>query len=383
MVARMRLYLRYLLRQLALPALVATLAFSGAVWLSQSLRFVDLIVNKGLPVTTFLYLTALLFPSLLLISLPVALFSAVLFVYHRMTQESELTVMKAVGLSNLQLALPAMVLASAVSLFCYAVSLYLMPLAFSSFRELQYEIRRDFSHVLLQPGVFNTPLDDVTVFIRENRSDGTLAGILVHDEREAREPKTMTAERGFLVEGDEGPLFVLEQGNQQELNLRADPVHPELRILHFDRYTLDLAAAAEPPDERSRKPKELFLHQLLYPDSDLSEQTQRDYVVEAHERLTWPLNALVFSLVGLAALLAEGFDRRGQWKRLVGAIVVVAVVQALSMAASSVAESSLSLLPLLYVIPLVPAAVALFMIRTGFWIRLPGARSARTAVQEA
>ncbi|MGH6913415.1 MAG: LptF/LptG family permease, partial [Geminicoccales bacterium] len=76
----MKLYARYLLWQLTLPALLATLAFSGAVWLSQSLRFVDLIVNKGLPITTFLYLTLLLFPSLLLVILPFALFCAVLFV---------------------------------------------------------------------------------------------------------------------------------------------------------------------------------------------------------------------------------------------------------------------------------------------------------------
>lgn len=370
----MRLYLRYLLRQLALPALVATLAFSGAVWLSQSLRFVDLIVNKGLPVTTFLYLTILLFPSLLLIILPVALLSAVLFVYYRMTQESELTVMKAVGLSNLQLAAPAILLASLVSLFCYAVSLYLMPLAFSSFRDLQYEIRRDFSHVLLQPGVFNTPLDEVTVYIREHRNDGTLAGILVHDERDPRQPTTMMAEQGFLVEGDAGPLFVLENGNRQELELRRGARHPELRILHFERYVLDLAAATSPPDERSRKPKELFLHELFDPGPDLSPAERREYVVEAHKRLTWPLNALVFALIGLAALLAEGFNRRGQWKRTVSAVVIVTLVQALSMAASSFAEDSLRLVPLLYVVPLLPAGVALIMIRAGFWIRTGRAR---------
>ena len=78
----------------ALPAVPAAAArpadavrharLSGAIWLSQSLRFVDLIVNKGVPATTFVYLTVLLFPSLLLVILPFALFCAVLFVYHRL-----------------------------------------------------------------------------------------------------------------------------------------------------------------------------------------------------------------------------------------------------------------------------------------------------------
>ncbi|MDX1541867.1 MAG: LptF/LptG family permease, partial [Geminicoccaceae bacterium] len=186
-------------------------------------------------------------------------------------------------------------------------------------------------------------------------------------------------EQGFLVEGDEAPLFVLENGNRQELELGQAGEAPELRILHFDRYTLDLAAATDPPDQRSRKPKELFLHELLEPDPEVGEDTRREYVVEAHERLTWPLNALVFALIGLAALLAEGFNRRGQWKRTVGAIVAVTTVQALSMAASSLAEDSLGLVPLLYVVPLAPAAVALLMIRAGFWIGTGRARPAPAA----
>lgn len=357
----MKLYLRYLLRQLALPALVACLAFSGAVWLSQSLRFVDLIVNKGLPVTTFLYLTLLLFPSLLLIILPVAVFSAVLFAYHRLTLESELTVMKAVGLSNLQIAAPALLLAGIVSGLCFAISLYFMPLAFQSFRDLQYEIRRDFSHVLLQPGVFNTPLNDVTVYIRGHEADGTLTGILVHDERNRRLPVTMMAEEGLLVRGEAGPLFVLQNGNRQELRLDKGEA-PELSILQFDRYTLDLAAASQPPDERSKKPKELYLDQLMNPDPDLSESAQREYAVEIHRRFTWPLNGIVFTLIGLAALLAPGFDRRGPGKRTLLAVIAAAAAQALIMASTNVAEGSLAFVPLMYVSVIVPGLIALLVI---------------------
>ena len=125
----MKIYLRYLVWQLVLPALIATLAFSGAVWLSQSLRFVDLIVNKGLPLTTFLYLTALLFPSLLMVVVPFALFCGVLFAYQRLTVESELVVMQSVGLSNRQLAMPGLILGLLVTSIGYANSLYVMPTA--------------------------------------------------------------------------------------------------------------------------------------------------------------------------------------------------------------------------------------------------------------
>jgi lipopolysaccharide export system permease protein len=364
MMAAMRTYLRYLLVQLALPTLIATLALAGAVWLSQSLRFVDLIVNKGLPVTTFLYLTMLLFPSLLLVILPFALFSAVLFVYHRLTLESELTVMKAVGLSNWQLALPCLVLAGVVTAAGYAISLYFMPLAYRGFKDLQYEIRRDFSHVLLQPGVFNTPLRHVTVYIREQAGDGSLRGILVHDERIRAQPVTMMAEQGFLVQGEGGPLFVLETGSRQELDVTRGVDRPGLSILHFERYALDLAAAAQPPDARSRQPEELWLHELLNPQAG-SESQRRELIAEGHKRLTWPLNATVFALVGLAALLSHRFDRRGPWPRSLIAVVIALGLQAASMGAANLAARSLSAVPLIYAVTFIPALIAIAVI--GGW----------------
>ena len=353
----MKIYLRYLVWQLILPALIATLAFSGAVWLSQSLRFVDLIVNKGLPLTTFLYLTALLFPSLLLVVMPFALFCGVLFAYHRLTIESELVVMQAVGLSNLQLAAPGLILGLVVTSIGYVNSLYAMPAAFRGFKDLQYEVSRDFSHLLLQPGVFNTPISDLTVYVREATEDGKLAGIVVHDERIRKLPVTMMAEHGVLVQSESGPLFVLENGNRQEMDLN-DPAARKLSVLHFDSYTLDLAATARPPEDRHRKPKELFIHELFNPtDPGLSETKRREYMTEGHKRLTWPLNALVFAMVGITILLTKRRNRQGPWRGMLLAVIIVIVVQSLSTAAASFAERTPILVPLLYLVPLVPLTV--------------------------
>lgn len=357
----MKIYLRYLLRQLALPALFAMLALSGAVWLSQSLRFVDLIVNKGLPVTTFLYLTLLLFPSLLLVILPFALFSAVLFVYHRLIQESELTVMKAVGLSDWQLAKPCLLLALGVTMVGYAISLYFMPLAFRGFKDLQYEIRQEFSYVLLQPGVFNTPVDGLTVYVRDHGDDGALTGVLVHDERRGQQPVTMTAEQGVLIRADDGPLFVLENGTRQELDIR-DPAEPSISILQFDDYTLDLGGAVGAQSERSRELEERYVAQLLSPEADVDPAKRRELIAEGHKRLTWPLNSLVFALIGVAALLSQRFDRRGPWRRSMIAVVIAILLQALNMAAGNLAARSLALVPLLYLLAAVPGLVALAVI---------------------
>ncbi|SVD12579.1 uncharacterized protein METZ01_LOCUS365433, partial [marine metagenome] len=80
----MRRFSLYIMGQLIGPLIVVTLSFTGVIWLTQSLRFIDLIVNKGLSFGLFLYMTTLLLPSLLSVILPIALFAAVLYTYHQL-----------------------------------------------------------------------------------------------------------------------------------------------------------------------------------------------------------------------------------------------------------------------------------------------------------
>src|SRR5436190_8521226 len=95
---------RYILRQSLSIMLFVTAALSAAVWLAQSLRLVDLIVNRGLSIELFLFLALLILPRFLDIVLPIGAFIAVLFVFNRLTSESELVVMRSAGLGPLELA---------------------------------------------------------------------------------------------------------------------------------------------------------------------------------------------------------------------------------------------------------------------------------------
>src|SRR5579885_2571208 len=102
---------RYILRQCLSVMIFVTGALTAAVWLAQSLKLVDLIVNRGLSAEVFLYLAVLILPRFLDIVLPIGAFIAVLFVFNRLMSESELVVMRAAGLGPLSLAKPVFVLA--------------------------------------------------------------------------------------------------------------------------------------------------------------------------------------------------------------------------------------------------------------------------------
>src|SRR5271170_1920410 len=135
---------RYILRQCFGVMIFVTAALSAAVWLAQSLRLIDLIVNRGLSVDVFLYLAMLILPRFLDIVLPIGVFIAVLFTFNRLTTESELVVMRAAGLSPMALTRPVLALAAIAFAMLMSLSLYVLPVTNQDFKDLQFEIRNRF-----------------------------------------------------------------------------------------------------------------------------------------------------------------------------------------------------------------------------------------------
>ena len=88
---------RYILRQSLATMLFVTATLSAAIWVAQSPRLLDFIVNRGLSAEPFSYLGLLILPRFIDIVLPIGIFNAVLFTYNQLIAESEIVVMRAAG----------------------------------------------------------------------------------------------------------------------------------------------------------------------------------------------------------------------------------------------------------------------------------------------
>ena len=127
----------------ALPSLFGAIAgaelarvnlpVAALVWLTQSLRFIELVLDRGLSFTVFIELTGLLLPSFFAVILPITTFVFCLFVYVRLDSDRELVVMRAAGLSQWRLVRPALALAGIVVVLCYALNLWLVPASQAAF----------------------------------------------------------------------------------------------------------------------------------------------------------------------------------------------------------------------------------------------------------
>lgn len=349
---------RYIVRQLVVAIVYVLICLTAAIWLTQSLRLVDLIVNRGLPLSTFLYLTVLLLPQFLALVLPIACFSAILFTYNRMIGDSEMVVLFGSGMSPLSLARPALLAAIAVTAIGYALMMYFMPAAYRDFKDMQFEVRNTYSNVLLREGVFTSMGDKLTVYIRQQTSEGQLFGILIHDGRQPGKPETLIAEQGALVTTETGPRVVLVNGNRQALDEQG-----RLTTLYFDRYTVEIGSMQQAAGERWREPRERFFHELLVVSDNADDVRFRNRLrTEAHDRLASPLLSISYALIGLACLFSGEFSRRGRPYRLLTAVLLVFGCQALYMASITLANRMPAAAGLMYACALVPALISLFVL---------------------
>ncbi len=360
----MRQYERYLFSHLLWPTVLITVSLTGIVWLTQVLRFLDFILNRGLSLADFLYLTGLMLPSLLLILMPITLTIAVIYTYNKLTVESELVVLGAVGVSKGQLAKPALMLAGMCVVLCYALALYITPMANQRFRDIRALFRDKYASVLLEEEVFNNPVDGVTVFVRARDAKNNLGGIILHDNRNPAETTTLIAERGRLEQTEAGPRFYLQQGMRQQ---RKDGI---ISWLKFDDYAVDIAFYGV-AGERKRSIEELGTGALFAAREGLSEKEIGAYRAEATQRLTWPLLALALPLFALAVMFSSEFNRRGQAKRMIAIAVSITLMVVTYFALRNLTVKHAMLTPLTYLLVLGVAAASAQVILRGRAPRVP------------
>ena len=344
---------RYVLRQLSIALVAVTGGLVALIWLTQSLRFVELVVNRGLSIGVFLELTGLLIPNFVAVILPITTFVVVQFVYQRLAGDRELTVMRAAGLSPLMLSRPALALVGCVVAISFGLNIWVVPRSYTAFREYQFEIRNRMAAFLLQEGVFTPVSDDLTVYIRGRDRDGTLRGILVEDARQKNSRATILAETGRLIAGATGPRVLLQNGSRQEI----DRVNGRLNVLTFSENSIDLASSSKNGETRYRDSAEMSIAELVNPASALNARDIGKLLVEAHRRVSSPFTAASFAMVALVSVLTGAFRRYGNVLRPLVAVLSVVALLAIGLAVQNLAARQPALIPLIWVHALLPGVV--------------------------
>jgi lipopolysaccharide export system permease protein len=355
----MRMFLqRYLTRQLLFSTIVIAFALTMIIWLTQSLRLLDLVINGGAPLHLFGYMLLLTIPRFFELILPLALAVSIVFLFNKLIMDSELVVMQACGLSPWQLARAVIVLAFIIGTVLFLLGGWLTPKANQELDRVRSIAKSNFSLNLLRAGVFNTMGDNITIYLSERRGLDDLRGLLIHFSPKDKPSQTIWAKRGGMVIEDGKPIVIVHDGMRQEYN----PETHKVESLLFASYQVDLTNLVKKKDDNNHsiEANEYNLPQLFTEAPKQAEQQhQRQFTAEAHIRLSRPFLVFSFALCAAVPFLRGHYNRRGQAWRILTVVMLLIGLQAAYLGASALAQRYAAGDLLLYIVAIVPAGLAI------------------------
>jgi lipopolysaccharide export system permease protein len=325
---------RYVLTQLLTLFGFFSLILVAVYWVNRAVGLFDSLIGDGQTTWVFLQMSALTLPNVISTVLPSSAFVAGVYIANRLTQDSELVVMRALGFSSFRLAAPVFYFGALVAVMMAILTNVMVPLSNTALRERNAEIAQNATSRFLKDGQFMTVADGVTLYIREITLNGELLDVFISDDRDPRARVTYSAQRALLIKSDLGPKLLMFDGMLQNF----DAEQRNLSITHFADLTYSVALLDRNPNQNQRSAAEVMTWEMLRPLPPVLLETQRtaqELQFSGHYRLSWPLSAAAAGLIGFSTLLLGAFSRFGLWRQIMGAVALLIVLYAVDIVAST------------------------------------------------
>jgi lipopolysaccharide export system permease protein len=329
---------KYIFRTTLASFALVLVSLTGVIWITQALRGIDLMTSQGQTIRTFLGITSLVIPALVLIIAPIALMIAISHTLNKLATDSEIIVMNAAGLSPLRLFRPFFYATVVVALLVAFIATYLAPDGMRRIKQWDAEITADVLTNILQPGRFAQLDQNLTIRIRERQPGGVLVGIFVDDRRNPEERISIIADHGTVLRNGNGSFLVLEDGNLERFEAgKRDPA-----LVAFGRYAFDMSKFSNMGRDVALGIRERYLWELVWPapDDPIYKQIPGQFRAEMHDRFMAPIYPFAFAALTFAFLGAPRTTRQSRNFSISSSILAVFGLRIAGFACSVMAVKS-------------------------------------------
>lgn len=291
---------RYVFKEIIVPFLLSLGILTATALLSKVVKLVELAVVYGAGVPFLARFVASVIPAFLIYTIPVSFLVAVLAAFTRLSSDSELTAMKASGMSLFTLMKPVMAVAALVSVCALFVTLYAFPWGNLNLKTLVYDASRRALVSGIEEKTFYDRFKGLTLYVDHvTPGTGEMDGIFIAEETKGGEPNTFFAARGVMA--------APENGSSVYLKLYDGAVHRETaekgyyNIAAFSTYMLELDVGSPESIRASRTNRELYTGELAKKAADTRSRGEdpAGIVIDLHKRFVLPVSVLVFALLGV------------------------------------------------------------------------------------
>jgi len=304
---------RYILSEITPGFLVNILVFTAVMLMARAMQLANLVIARGVSPLRVLEIFLLAAPRILTMSLPMGTLLAVLTAFMRFSADSELTVLRASGLSLYQMSPPVLIFGAATTALTAVFSLWLAPLAGWRFKNELLDLAKARADLAIVEQTFIRSFPGLIMYVGQmTPTGGEMEQVFIRDARRAGESAVIVARRGRLGLDREAGVLVFELS--EGVIDRVKDGRGATDSIFFDTYELKVSPGDEMADRNENGPFrgraetptwELAAAAARLPDS----ANRRAYSLEWHERWARPAAAFLLTIIGLP--LGASFRARG------------------------------------------------------------------------
>ncbi|MFW6028955.1 MAG: LptF/LptG family permease [Halanaerobiales bacterium] len=293
----MSIIYKYIYKELLTPFFFGIAAFT-AIFIGTDLIFelTEYYTKWGVDILTLLKLFFLSLPSIIVLTFPMGTLLATIMGYSRLSGDSEITALRAGGVSIYKLILPALILGLLMSGITIVINEFVVPKANYEHKQIVYEFKHGEQMPKTQYNLYLTPLeknrpDYILYTYRFNGETGEMNDVLLHEYEDGDPVALIKAKKAKWLENGwefyDGSVFHLKEGERipamtfSEYRSRED-IHEPDRIASLDK-----------------NPEEMNLRELADYISNMEEQGKNAYEekLQWHQNISIPFANFIFALL--------------------------------------------------------------------------------------
>ena len=301
----MRILTRYIFKEMFGHCLLGLLVFTFVLYVRPLSHVLELVARRDLAASQVAFLFLLPLPSILVMTIPMAILLGTLIGLSRMAGDSEVIAIRATGIGKGQFVRPVLLFALCGWVLTSWMSLFLSPAAIRSLESSEASLAASQASYEIQPRVFIEQFPHLLLYLKDVVSSSTRwEGVFIVDRSQKSEVKVTLAESGRLVneDGSGRVALYLEKGATHEF----DPRHrQQYTVTSFDNLEIPIV-------ENQRAASQRLTPSMASPLTLLADlhtpNGRRAAMVELNYRLALPIACLVLALVAVPIGL---FSRKG------------------------------------------------------------------------
>ena len=292
---------RYVFVELAIPFSFAIGGLLFVLITREMTRVIELLVTPGVPGFIVLKLMVYIFPSFMILTLPIATLIASTCAFSRLASDHELVAIQASGIGLRRLLIPVGLFSFGVYTAAFALSLWAQPWSGASLKTLALDMITEQLQLPLDEGVFNDPVDGLMIYI--SHANATPQGIFIADSRNVEEPRVLVAQDWVLLHDTENGHIGLRLIDGS-IHIKTSIPNTSQRVM-FHVYDMQLKLDRTLRTTVTETPDLDGIYATLQT-SDWTDVNALKQLEQYHRAWAIPASCLIFGFVGIPLGIRSG-----------------------------------------------------------------------------